>query len=60
MSEQNDIVISNDKLGEFFMLDQEGEEQEYGTSGNYETAKKLSKEIFDRKVNVSIQAAMTR
>ena len=41
-----DIAISSDKLGEFFFLDGDGEEANYGVRSNYERAAELTKALI--------------
>ena len=37
-----DIEISEDKMGDFFFLDDEEEKKQYGTSADYDQAKSLT------------------
>jgi hypothetical protein len=42
-------VIGDDKVQEFFFLDQAGEKEEYGHVNNYEKAKELGKAFMESK-----------
>ena len=43
---QMDIVIPEDRLGDFFFLDDEEEKKAYGTSANYEQAAQLTQQLM--------------
>ena len=41
-----DIVIPEDRVGDFFFLDDEEEEKAYGASGDYKQAAELTKQLM--------------
>jgi len=46
--DDNDIVINEEKLGDFFMMDGDDEAREFGAEGNYARAAELGKEMLGR------------
>jgi len=44
---QNDIEIPSDKVNDFFFLNDDQEDEEYGTNSNHKQASQLAAQIFN-------------
>ena len=51
--EQNDIVIPQDKVQEFFFLNETEEQEEYGASGDHKHAAELTQKIMQEKGSIN-------
>ena len=46
INNQMDIVIPEDRMGDFFFLDDEEEKKQYGASADYEQAAQLTQQLM--------------